>query len=112
MSLANHPGNVEVVYYVDDDDDSYNGLNLDNTTRVSDQRILLSEMRNACADAARGVSHATMCDDMLCRTEGWDERSRTAFQDTDDKRLFVYCDDGSTEYETRADGIHGWSQRT
>lgn len=111
MSLANHPGNVEVVYYVDDDDDSYNGLNLYNTTRVSGQRVVLSEMWNATADAARGDIFMHCGDDIIFRTEGWDDVVREAFDAHEDKILFVFGDDGSSESNKNDFGTHGFVHR-
>lgn len=111
MTLANHPGNVEVVYYVDDDDNSYDGLNLYNTTRVSGQRIVLSEMWNATADAATGDIFMHCGDDIIFRTEGWDDIVRDTFNQHPDKILFAFGDDGSSESNKNDFGTHGFIHR-
>lgn len=108
MTLANHPGNVEVVYYVDDDDSSYDGLNLYNTTRVSGQRVVLSEMWNATADAAQGEIYMHCGDDIIFRTEGWDDIVRDVFDQHPDKILFAFGDDGSSESNKNDFGTHGF----
>lgn len=111
MSLANHPGLVEVVYYVDEDDDSYDGLNLYNATRISGPRVVLSEMWNACYEAATGDIFMHCGDDIVFRTEGWDDVIRSTFAEYPDGIAFVYGNDGNGESEKNQFGTHGFVHR-
>lgn len=111
MSLANHPGRVEVVYYVDDDDNSYEGLNLYNTTRVTGPRVVLSEMWNACYEAAQGDIFMHCGDDIVFRTEGWDDVVRATFDEYPDGIAFVYGEDGNGESGRNQFGTHGFIHR-
>lgn len=108
MELADKPGMVEVVYYVDNDDDSYDGLNLFNATKVTGDRIVLSEMWNKCWEASSGAIYGHMGDDIVFRTENWDKVVRDAFSGVDDGILFVYGSDGNGESERNRFGTHGF----
>ena len=108
MELANKPGNVEIVYYVDADDDSYKGLNLFNATQTSGDRVVLSEMWNRCYELATGEIFGHMGDDIIFRTEGWDDVIRSTFEEYEDRIAFVYGDDGNGESERNKFGTHGF----
>lgn len=108
MELANHPGRVEVVYYTDEDDDSYDELNLYNAVRVVGKRVVLSNMWNRCHDEATGEIFGHMGDDIVFRTQGWDDIVREAFLDYDDRILFAFGDDGSSESNRNEFGTHGF----
>lgn len=108
MELANHPGMVEVIYYTDEDDPSYEGLNLYNTVHCSGERIVLSQMWNRCFREATGEIFGHMGDDILFRTEGWDDIVRTEFANKPDRIAFLYGDDRNEESQRHEFGTHGF----
>lgn len=111
METADRPGNVEVVYYTDDDDPSYDGLDLYNAVHVIGKRGVLSKLWNECFAEATGNIFGHMGDDIVFRTEGWDTIIREAFQEFDDRLLFVFGDDGSSESNKHDFGTHGFIHR-
>lgn len=108
MELANHPGLVEVVYYTDDDDNSYDDLDLFNAIHCHGGRIILSEMWNKCWEAATGEIFGHMGDDILFRTEGWDDVVRNLFAEYPDRIAFMYGDDRNEESQRNEFGTHGF----
>lgn len=108
MELANHPGKVEIVFYTDEDDGAYDELNLYNATRVTGERIVLSEMWNACQKKATGEIYGHMGDDIIFRTEGWDDIVRSTFEEYKDRIVFLFGDDGSSESNKNEFGTHGF----
>lgn len=108
MELAHHPGLVEVVYYTDDDDDSYDGLDLYNATHIHGDRIILSQMWNMCWKFATGEIFGHMGDDIMFRTEGWDDIVRHEFSQRPDRIAFLYGDDRNEESQHNEFGTHGF----
>jgi len=101
---------VEFIFYVDDDDSSYvETLRLTGVdSTITGPRVVLSEMWNACAKVA---SHDVMMhcgDDIVFRSDGWDERVLAEFDTVDDKILFVHGRDG---YQDARIGTHGFLHR-
>lgn len=108
MDLAGHPGKIEFVYYTDDDDDSYDKMNLYNGTHISGERVVLSEMWNKCYESATGEIFMHCGDDIIFRTEGWDDIVRNTFEQHPDRILFAFGDDGSSESNKNEFGTHGF----
>lgn len=95
--------NTEVVFYADEDDDTYEAAR-DALRKVMDlrsrrvsfirgPRIVMSDMWNKCAVKARGEILMLSGDDCVFRTPGWDVAVETAFEDYPDRIVLVYGDD-------------------
>jgi hypothetical protein len=106
--LATHPRRVEIIAYVDEDDDSYRppiiGVNY-----LRGPRIVLSEMWNKCFYEAKGNILMHCGDDIVFRTPGWDVLVRQAFAESEDKILLVHGDDMSPNTDALA--THGFLHR-
>jgi hypothetical protein len=98
---ALHPGNVEVVYYVDDTDsaskeaieslqDAYPG----HIKLVEGPRVILSEMWNEAAKVAAGEILGCCADDIEFKTDHWDEMITKEYEKVPDRLLMVYGRDG------------------
>jgi len=106
MATANLPKAVEVVAYVDDDDDSYD-FSLPRLRYVRGPRIVLSEMWNKCYDIALGPIYGHMGDDIIFRSDNWDALIKNMFSSYEDKILFVHGDDMSDVHRNNF-GTHGF----
>lgn len=106
MATANAPKDVEVVAYVDDDDDSYD-FSLPRLRYVRGPRIVLSEMWNKCYDIALGPIYGHMGDDIIFRSDNWDALIKNIFSSYEDKILFVHGDDMSDVHRNNF-GTHGF----
>lgn len=105
---ATHDRSVEVVVYLDDDDPtagSYYGQDI----TLRGPRVMLSEMWNECAKAARGDILMHCGDDIVFKTEGWDVVIRDTFNASADKILLVHGDDCSPNTDALA--THGFIHR-
>lgn len=93
MRTADKPEEVEVVAYVDEDDGSYDGLELPRLKIVRGPRIILSEMWNACF-AASGGEYLMHCgDDLVYKSQGWDTEMTSAIDAYPGKIAVVWGDD-------------------
>lgn len=108
MDTASNPDEVEVVTYIDNDDDSYNELEARNLVKVRGERIVLSQMWNECQTMAIGYYYGHMGDDVIFRTKGWDEQIIYSFPE--DKIAFVHGCDGSDQ-DNIGFGTHGFIHR-
>jgi hypothetical protein len=109
FGLAERPDDLELVVYIDDDDDTYAEVDWPtNTTVVHGPRITLSEMWNRCYDACTGDICGHMGDDIVFRTVGWDRLVRLAFADHTDHIAFVHGRDGIQDHLL---GTHGFLHR-
>ena len=106
MATANLPKAVEVVAYVDDDDDSYD-FSLPRLRYVRGPRIVLSEMWNKCYDKAKGDIFGHMGDDIIFRSDNWDSLVKSVFDSYEDKIVFVHGDDMSDVHRNNF-GTHGF----
>lgn len=106
-SLAAGP--VELVYYVDEDDDTYQGSDFGPmATQVSGPRIVLSQMWNECYARSSGDICMHAGDDIVFRTKGWDTIVREAIEKYEDRIAFVFGDDG---HFGASFGTHGFIHR-
>lgn len=108
LAEAEHPDQVEIIAYVDNDDNSYDDLKLPNLKIIRGPRVVLSEMWNACWKEATGEIFGHMGDDIIFRTKGWDDTVRFLFASYDDRIVFVYGEDGNGESERNQFGTHGF----
>lgn len=99
---------IECVAYIDDDDDSYDRLEMPNLIKVRGERIVLSRMWNRCWQEANNDFYMHAGDDNIFRTKGWDTKIIQAFPD--DKIAFVHGRDGSDQDRTGF-GTHGFLHR-
>lgn len=98
QDTADKPRNVEMVVYVDNDDDSY-GFKLPLVRFVRGERIILSEMWNECYKISIGEICGHMGDDIVFASKGWDTLLINKFREYGDRIVFVHGDDCS--------GVHG-----
>lgn len=108
IKTADTPKEIEVVAYVDDDDDSYDNIDLPQLTLVRGPRIVLSEAWNKCWQNATGDIFGHMGDDIVFRTQGWDSDVREAINARPGKIAFVWCNDVSPESQRHEFGTHGF----
>lgn len=106
---------VEIVWYVDSDDDASvetarallrEGLR---SNIISGPRLILSQYWNRCMTAAAGDVLGCMADDIVFRTPGWDLAVTDAFEAFPDRICFVHGSDGWTD--SKVIGTHGFLHR-
>lgn len=107
---ATDPTRVEIVVYIDDDDDAYDSLDLDIRT-VRGPRLVLSELWNRCFENATGDIVGHMGDDLVFRTVGWDQLIEDAFAAVPDRICFVHGWDGDPNHHSPPFGTHGFVHR-
>lgn len=109
-------GDIELIHYVDNDDSSYEDLELDiNWSRISGPRlhdglVNLSKKWNECFTCAAGDILMHCGDDIVFRTPGWDTIVRDTFAATPDRILFAFGRDGYQDDNNF--GTHGFIHRT
>lgn len=106
VSLADNSNDIEIVAYIDADDPSYDGKIPKVVRVVRGDRIVLSQMWNRCAEVAGGPIFGHMGDDIIFRTKGWDTVVKAAFEEFEDKIVFVHGDDGGGNGQNF--GTHGF----
>lgn len=110
LDTADTPEDLEIVFYIDDDDASsiaeYKSMKTDQVQAVIGERIILSQMWNGAYELATGEVFMHCGDDIIFRSENWDKIVRKAFKQFDDKILFVYGRDGIWDNEEL--GTHGF----
>jgi hypothetical protein len=109
IETATVPSDIEMVLYVDDDDDSYNNLAFP-LTIVRGPRIVLSEMWNKAAEKANGDILMYAADDIVFRTPNWDSLVIDKFKNIPDGIAFVFGNDGSKVHDGKY-GTHGFMTR-
>lgn len=96
---ASDPSNVEFSIYLDDDDlhsiAESKALGIEHIT--VGPRIVLSQMWNKAYEVAQGPIYMHGGDDIVFRTERWDDYVETAFRACKDKILLVHGRDGHWE---------------
>lgn len=112
--LASKPELVEMVVYVDEDDNSYDQLIESpppNTIFIRGPRKTISKCWNDCWQASTGDIFFHAGDDIIFRTKGWDDVVRNKFAEFDDRIAFIYGNDGNGESERNQFGTHGFIHR-
>jgi glycosyltransferase involved in cell wall biosynthesis len=88
-------GDVEFVFYLDDDDlPSQQTARILGVRVITGPRILLSETWNRCWDAARFDVAMHCGDDIVFHTPGWDQLVLETFADVADRIALVWGRDG------------------
>ena len=114
-ATATDPSRIELVTYTDDDDPSYDALELDihwvrvRGPRLHDGLVNLSVKWNECHAVAQGDIYMHCGDDIIFRTTGWDDVVRQAFDNVPDKILFAFGRDGYQDGNNF--GTHGFIHR-
>lgn len=73
LVLARHPENIEVVVYLDDDDNSYDSWNPPSQVKIiKGKRKKLAEYFQL--EGCTGDIYLMANDDVIFRTVGWDEK--------------------------------------
>jgi hypothetical protein len=90
----------EVLCYVSDDDDSYDGFKWDGAKIVRGPRIVFSDLWNALVPEATGDILMLCADDVIFRTPGWDVEIERAFAAVPDRILMAFADDGGPSGKT------------
>ena len=87
---------VEILFYVDNDDDSFPpSIDLESNVRViRGERVWISLTWNCLFAHSQGEILMYTGDDVVFETKGWDEQVRTAFTQFPDSLGLVFGDDG------------------
>lgn len=94
--LADNPNDVEFIFYIDDDDDSYEKSDVDwnGAKFITGPKIPISDMWNKCQEEAVGPIYMQAADDIMFTTEHWDTKVKEAFDRFPDKIALVFGNDG------------------
>jgi len=110
FSLKSSHGKVEILFFVDNDDDSFpkqlckkygNSINV-----IKGPRQWISNAHNILYNFARGEILMTAGDDMIFQTQNWDQKVLDKFNTFSDKIVLLYGDDRAT-YRGKI-AIHGF----
>lgn len=107
FDTADDSAQVDIWCYRDEDDGSYEGLDLP-VSWVTGPRITLSRTWNVLDAASGGDIVCHLGDDIIFRSPGWDSEVRGAFSRFADRIAFVYGRDGAQDANL---GTHGFVSR-
>ena len=110
MSRAKYPKKIEIISYIDDDDDSYENIKLPRLTIIQAPSILLAEAWNECWRNSVGDWLGLFGDDVIFKTDEWDVKFREATSRYPDNIGFFFGDDLSNR--GKAYGTHGFIHKT
>lgn len=113
LDTAAEPTKLEFIFYIDNDDNlsevklnsMQEALGQDRVKYVKGDRIVLSEMWNKIQKLATADIMMHCGDDIIFRTQGWDDKVLDAFNEYPDKIVFVHGDDG---FWGKDFGTHGF----
>lgn len=117
IECASEPDKIELVLYIDDDDQSSILKSKDLTSKFGDQinitigkrgEEIYSNLHNICCSKARSDIFFGSADDLIFRTENWDSIAIEKFSNIEDKIGFVFPNDGHWGEEL---GTHGFFHR-
>lgn len=110
FETAKHPGEVEILFYVDSDDESFpTELQSENVRLIRGPRLWISVAQNILYANCRGQIIMYAGDDLVFRTKDWDETVSAAMNQYPDKLALVYANDLATYGESLA--THGFVHR-
>lgn len=95
FSLADSPGDFEVIVYIDDDDAETLALDVSpwNVVKITGPRQAMGKLNAACYARSRGNIIMLGNDDMVVRTRGWDTRVREEVGRFPDNVYLLYPND-------------------
>ncbi|CCQ89792.1 hypothetical protein NITGR_170049 [Nitrospina gracilis 3/211] len=95
VETATHPEALEVVVYVDDDDPESHALDRNDIAfhRIVGPRLNLGALNSACLQQATGDILGAVNDDVVVRTQGWDDRLRAIHARFPDGIYLAYPND-------------------
>ena len=109
-NTVSQPDLVEILFYVDLDDDTFPTEVLGKNVRiVRGPRMWLSVLQNILYANAFGEILMYSADDVVYETQAWDEKVRDMINSEKDKLVLVYGNDSATYGENVA--IHGFLHR-
>ena len=109
-NTVSQPDLVEILFYVDLDDDTFPTEVLGKNVRiVRGPRMWLSVLQNILYANAFGEILMYSADDVVYETQAWDEKVRDMINSEKDKLVLVYGNDSATHGENIA--IHGFLHR-
>lgn len=90
-----YPDQVEVILYVDDDDTGSHHLDSEDVrvVRIIGPSLSMGGYNSACLEKARGDIIILVNDDMVMRTQSWDEKIIALDASIPDKIYLAYCND-------------------
>jgi len=111
LNTAYDPTNLEVCFYIDNDDElSINKIKeMSNDSRVKyiiGERICLSKCWNEAQKISTGTIFWHGNDDCIFRSKNWDKLVIDEFEKYDDRLILVYGKDGIWDGKKKA--INGW----
>jgi hypothetical protein len=103
VETASDPSTIEIVSYIDNDDELMLAAKDDIVTEFSEvnikfiggERLKLSEANQACCEASSGEILMLNGDDIIFRTQDWDKCFEEAFERLPAKIGLVFADDGA-----------------
>lgn len=108
-SRADHPEQLQLVFYVDDDDQTFPLTAGEDISIVRGPRFTLSLMYNVCLPAVRGDIIMYAGDDLEFISQGWDTAVRKCFDSFPDRLILVHGDDMGQD--PRKVATHGFLHR-
>lgn len=110
FSNALNPSEVEVIFYIDEDDEYSKGMaerlsKKNNIKWVIGERIVLAQMWNECYAVSSGEIFMHCGDDITINTPKWDEVVERVFDLYEDKIVLVFGADG---YQNNKMATHGF----
>lgn len=119
LDTTDNPNLLELVVYIDEDDDTYKELKLKRPKQVQfiygprkhDGHVNLSIKWNKCWEKAKGEYFMHCGDDIIFRTKGWDTAVREAIDARPKKICFTWCNDVSPDSQRNEFGTHGFIHR-
>jgi hypothetical protein len=110
FATANNPNEIEILFYVDEDDFTFPiEMESENVRVIRGPRMWLSLMQNILFSQCRGEIIMYAGDDVVFKTHGWDTSVIEAFNKFPDKLVLVYPNDLATHGAKIA--LHGFLHR-
>jgi glycosyl transferase/beta-hydroxylase protein BlmF len=109
METADRPKEVELVAFIDEDDNSYNEIEYPRLIKVRKPYVILAECWNDCYRVCRGDYLQLTGDDIVFRTPSWDTMVKERIDACPAKIGFVYGNDGTSF--GNGFGTHGFIHR-
>ena len=97
MSTASNPDEIELAFYIDNDDLASQNIIKKNYPRmkaVIGERIVLSECWNKAYEITTGSIIGFVCDEAVFKTKDWDTKVEKAINSFNDKIVVVFPYDG------------------